>query len=478
MKLLTLLKGLDPEEFRELEKFLQSPFFKASQVYLKFIRHLRKHHSSFELGKADLQQAYHRCFGAENYSEPKLYNLMSGLCRQIEQYMVVRKLIIPESNGLFELLLVDALGARHMNGYFRDEAERQIEGINAHTYPQLDDYQSLQKLHQSIYFDPDTPKFFMHSRHLELADQNLDLHYCLMKLRYAAEMKARERLLNLRYELPMLPSILDYCDRYQLAHERPLLAIYRNLVGLYLDGVDEAGFQKLQEQFIGNFSSYPKTEKAVLLRHLINNGIYLNAQGAQVEPELLDLYRFAIENDLLLSGKRLTHSSFINIANLACLCKEFVWATQFIQDYSSFLEEKIRRPSIGIAMTSWYYNQGMLDEAQECLTPEVFSTLTLELLARGMLLKIAFDRFLLLGKDREFLISHLHAFEKYVSAKQLAPEKKDAELNWIRFVRKMTALKFEHVQITAAQKAKLRDKLLELQPMVNKSWTAGKIEAL
>ena len=66
MKLSSLLQALHPDEYKDFEKFLQSPFFKASEQYLKYFKCLCKYYPGFELEKADLQAAYKRCFGPDS----------------------------------------------------------------------------------------------------------------------------------------------------------------------------------------------------------------------------------------------------------------------------------------------------------------------------------------------------------------------------------------------------------------------------
>lgn len=81
-----------------------------------------------------------------------------------------------------------------------------------------------------------------------------------------------------------------------------------------------------------------------------------------------------------------------------------------------------------------------------------------------------FDRYLKEGKDYEFLVAHLTAFEKFVNGKPLAEEKNNTQLNCIRSVRKMIAVKFEKPVVPEIEKVKLRSKLEGLQPIVSKKW--------
>jgi len=480
MKLLTLLKSLHSEEYKEFEKFLSSPFFKASEKYLTFFKCLCKYYPSFDLKKEDLETAYGRCFGPQSYNDTKLYNLMSGMSRQVEQFMVVRMVWSPDDPqpSLFDHLLIKSLSRRNMGSYFRKEARHLIAETLERPQKTVDDFLFLNQLHQEIYFNPDTSKSEEAPPHLKLAAEYLDLHYCIAKLRYAAEMKTRERIFSSRYETPLLDEVLEHPAMADWVEAHPLLAINHSLVNLYQKGVDETGFRELMALFVGKYTMLSKVDQSVLLPHLINCGAYLLSRDAAVEVELLSLYKLAIQANVLLDGNRITHIAFLNIANLAGICKEFDWAHAFMEQFSPYLEESKRQPSVDLTKAGLYYNQGRLDEAQTCLKPELFQIPLFDVIARSLLVRIAFDRYVLYGKDYEFLSSQINAFERFVQTKDLSTEKKEAELNWIKFVRKMVSLKFELVHVPESKKDELRKNLKQLQPVRIKKWLEQGIERL
>lgn len=480
MKLPSLLKALQTNEHKEFERFLQSPFFKASEQYLAFFKHLCKHHPGFELGKVELETAYRTCFGKQALTESKLYNLMSGLAAQVELYLSV-KLLAPDGKGGSRLqreLLVKSLEQRNMGAYFRTEAERLIEEMDKLPAKTLQDYHTLEQLHLQIYFNPDTPKYGAASRNLPSALQQLDMHYYIAKLRYAVEMKVRERLFQVTYDLPMLEPVLAMTAAPDILQEHPLAGVYNRLVRLYLQGFDEHGFKVLCELFIEKVPFLPRDDQQLILRHLINYGISLVAQGFDVQTEMLSLYKIAIETDMLLDDNRLTHSAYFNIASLAAKCGDFDWAWAFIRQFSNHLEETMRQAATGLAAASVFYAQGKLDEAQKSLTQESFMVAGFDIVARGLLLKIAFDRYTKLGKDYEFLLSHLHAFKRFVKTKEWAPHKKKAQLNCLKMARKMAVVKFESVTVSKEERQAMREQLAQLQPIVLKDWLLERIEQI
>ena len=481
MKLPSLLQALHPDEYKDFEKFLQSPIFKTSEQYLKYFRCLCKYYPGFHLGKADLQAAYKRCFGPDSLNDTKLYNLMSGLGKQIEQFLVVRMVIRPEAattDPLFDQMLVQALGQRNMGAYFRKEAQNLIQDLSARPGKGAADYLMLKQLSHEIYFNPDTPKGPEHASNLHLAAECLDLFYFTSKLKYAAEIKGREWIYGLQHELPLLEAVLAQCASPEIISAHPLLEIYHPLIQIYLNGVEESSFSGLLDIFIRHYHYLNKKEQITLLPHLFRFGNALLKQNISVEPALLSLYKFALEANTLIIGNRITHTSFMSIFNLACLCGELDWAKTFIEQFAPNLSNDFKEPTLELANAYLFYNQGMLDEAQDCLRPIVFQVDKFELLARKLLLRIAFDRYILQGKDYEFLLSQITSFEKFVRSRSLSPEYKVPELNWVKLVRKMAALKLEFIKVPATNKEQLRKHIKDLKPLSIKKWLEKRIDVL
>jgi hypothetical protein len=478
MKLPTLLKSLHSDEQKDFEKFLQSPFFKASEQYLKFFKYLCKHHRGFDLGKPEMETAYRRCFGKEAYTEVKLYSLMSGLARQVEQYLAVKMVVGDDGAHLQDALLVRALGKRKMGDYYRAAAQQFADEVEAQPVKGKDDYLLLEQLHTDFYFNPDTAKHRPQPTHLHKGMEQLDLFYSVAKLRYAAELMARERAFNEPFELPMLDFVVQYANENISLEQHPLPVMYNKLVQLYSLGVPESGFREYYALFLKKHNLLPKTDQVCILAHLINCGISLGRADLDVNQELLALYKMAIDTEIIMDEGRITHLSYSNIVSLAVVCGEFDWAGEFMEGYAPYLADNMRTPTMQLCMAHIHHAKGELDKAQSCLVQEVFMMPSFDIIGRGLLLKILFERYIKEGKDYEFLTGHLNAFEKFMEIKHLSDERKAASINAIRFVRKMTKAKLNYLKVPIQEKSKFRENLKKLSPIVMKKWLLDKIEEL
>lgn len=481
MKLLLLLRSLQSAEYRDFEKFLQSPYFKESPQYLRFFQYLLKRHPDFDLDAGGMRTACSHCFKLSALTDPQWHNLTSGMSRQIELFLVMQQATgsAADETDWFHYLLVRSLKMRNTGDYFFKQSLQLIQNCSKDSILKTEDYLLTHQLHNLIYYNADTPKTEEYVEHLHQSVHQLDQYFCINVLRDAAEMRARARILDTPHQQPaLLNAVLDYCRANVASPENTLLLVYYLVVELYQSELEESGFRRMMQVFDAHFHSLPATDRILLLRHLINIGIALISRGYSVEPELLSLYQRAIDAGMLMENNRITANTFINIANLASLCKAFDWAFQFIETYAVFLEPSQKNPTVQLAKAGVYYNQGKLNMAQDCLIQELFTMPFFDMLSRGLLLKIIFDRYLLDGTDYEFLRNQLNTFQKYIPGRTITNEKKQAQLNWIKMVRTLSKAKFQLVTLTSEKKELFRKQLHAHKFMVYQKWVEDKIDAL
>ncbi|MBL7829060.1 MAG: hypothetical protein JNJ57_20665 [Saprospiraceae bacterium] len=477
MKLLILLRSLQPDEYKVFEWFLQSPYFKNSSKYLQFFRFLVKHFPGFSLPKNQIKEAFKQCVGDADFSETKYYNMVSGLSRQLEHFLVAQRVFEHDPTTYLKLLTF-SLGDRNLGAYFRSESQQFIQQLESTAIKTQNDYLTICQTHKQLYFNPDTPKFGNYASHLQQAADYLDMYYALAKMRLSAEMKVRERILNARFETPLLDHVLEWSRHEKIAENAPLITLYRTTIELYRDGMTAEGFQALKNLFTQHFSQLPAQEQVILVRHLINGGISLVARDVPVEKELLDLYKLALGSEALFEHNRMTVVTFVNISNLAGLCHDYNWAFSFIDKYAIYLEAEKQPAAVFLAKAGLLFHQKKLDEAQTTLNTVPFSTAPFDLLGRNLLLKIAVDRFLNYSDGLDFLNAHLKAYERYVNVKPFADDRKSAELNLIRFTRKLIATKLDFGKVNELKKTELKAKLAAYPLVVSKKWLESKIDEL
>ncbi|MEZ4895181.1 MAG: hypothetical protein R2778_19470, partial [Saprospiraceae bacterium] len=418
------------------------------------------------------------------FSKTKLHNLHSGLGKQIELFLSIQIFLKQGEEGEIspqEQFLITALGKRHAHQQFIKRTDHAIAQIEGKADKSVEDLLKLHHLHQQVYYNPDTKKIDLSESHLPEAVKNLDLYYLISKLRYIAEMKTREKIMSIQYNYSQVDKVLSLTLKSGLLKECPLLEIYYKLVCIYMTEASEQNFHSLISDFKTHFSILPKMDQILLSRLLINIGISLLARDCAVEPELFGIYKLTIEKNILLSEFRLTHTGFINIVNLASICNEFEWTKNFIKEYAPQLEESKQKASIDLGYALVHYYDGHLDEAQNFLnSAELYGIPMFDMIGKKVLIQTALDRLLLERKDYfDFLSDKLASYEKFIRRhKQLTKEKKEAQLNWVKFIRKIASVKHANIKVPESKKEQLRNKLKPIYPVLSKRWLESRIELL
>ncbi|HAD14140.1 MAG TPA: hypothetical protein DCF33_17080, partial [Saprospirales bacterium] len=394
--------------------------FRDSERFLPFYRLLKKKHPDFKADKSAMRTIYQSCFGKEAFSDSRLHNLTSDMARQVERFLAVETALGPENLPPTEMekhLLITALSRKNAGSYFRVEAESFITKLDKQPVKGPDDWYFLYKTFELLYFNPDTPKIIADKPYLSQAVDSLLLNALSTYFRYAAEWKSRELITGPKADMPYLNAILNLPGLSTHLNQAPIARVYWEIVLALQSNYLTTTFERLVELFTKNQENIPIEDRKTMLRQIINYGIRTWADDVSVGPSLLIIYKNAIQLNILLDNGRMPHISFGNIATLCAAQKEFDFARTFIAEYSPFLEESLREPVVQLAEAILLYNMGDLDGAHRLLNNEVYKVPGNEFGARNLLLKITVDRFLMLGKEEEFLSAQLENMTQFAKSR-------------------------------------------------------------
>ncbi|MCC7467244.1 MAG: hypothetical protein IT261_13280 [Saprospiraceae bacterium] len=482
MKLLQLLRILTPADHKNLERFLQSPYFKPSDRFLPFYRQLKKKYPDFDSEKEGLIKVYQTCFGKESYSDSKLYNLMSDMARQLERFLTVEAALGPENlppTDLEEHLLITSLGRRNAGAYFRDEAEAFIQKLESKKAKGPEEWYFLQSTQEHVSFNADTPVNAKYGQYFSNAVHNLLLYTYTSYLRYAAEWKSRGLWIGRQETLPHLDFFLSVTGSQEILEKSPLLEIYRTIVLTFKETNSQPDFELLVRLFEQIQDIVPIDDRKTIIRHILNYGIRLMSKEMAIEADLFEIYRKAEALDILLDQGRMSLPSFINVVQLGSKLKDFSYVEGFISRGAVHLDEEWRKHAVQFAQSIIRYHQGELDAAQDFLTPEVFRIPRLELLPRFLLVRIAFDRFLFHGDDDTFLLAQLDALGQFVkNRKELSEHKIQGALQLIKMIRAVAKEKGKHKRVPEKERSALLKKAQATTPLVDRIWLIERIEKL
>ncbi len=516
-KLFSLLAVLSREELKRFGKFLQSPYFTESEGLVIFYDYLKQHYPAFDPEKMSLEAAYRRLFSKrlelkkpldkkesearkQKMLAEKLDHLLSDMFRLLETFLVVEEALFnseKEENGksgkesppqlqarqsgisIREELLVKALARRTAYEFFLKYSQALLAKTEGLPVKNTDDYWLLSQLHHWMYYHPATDKLRQKTPGVLEAMRHLDASYYLSKLRYAAELSAWKQIRPTEFHIPLLEEIIREASQLvaSTAQETParqhlLLAAYLELVQLYRENeAAESRFNNARELLLRHAGALPLREKRHLFTHLSNAGIRLyNLENRPIGEDLLALYRWALQEGLLVVNRRMTDTAYLNVILLAGDCGEFAWAANFMETCKCFLEDNVAEDACRAASGYLHFAKGEFDLARQCLVPVAVNRPLYSFYTRWILLKILFEEFM---KDRglyEHLLHYDTAFEKFILYQAMGDAKKEAWLNFVRFTRKAASFRLKNGRVSKEEKRQLKAELDALKYVYSKKW--------
>lgn len=224
----------------------------------------------------------------------------------------------------------------------------------------------------------------------------LDAPFVIRKLKYACSALNYDRVHGTRHNLGMLTLLL--------AHVAPRIQEYPLLAQMYfhcyqtLSGISPEYHYQQQKGLLEQFVSGPDfpvrndgPEPRELLFYLINFCIRKINEGKEdYVEELLELYAFALEKQLLHVNGRLEQRHFKNIINLTTRLGRHAWAKKFVKSNAASVESISAKATemLGLAMIE-FRSENWAKAAQSLeklmLMPEAFEDIFTGLDSRGFL---------------------------------------------------------------------------------------------
>ncbi len=78
----------------------------------------------------------------------------------------------------------------------------------------------------------------------------------------------------------------------------------------------------------------------------------IRAKVTNADKKVLDLYKYGIENNILVYKNTMDEAVFNNVVSIACMQKDYAWAQSFVNDYYHVLPSEIQKNTLHIARAS------------------------------------------------------------------------------------------------------------------------------
>lgn len=462
--LIPVFETLQPQELTALRKWLNSPFFNRREDVMQLFESLVQAKKKGNLSNLNKPELWRNIFQDIPYDADTLNHLFSFLLSQIEHFLAYQEWTTEEHST--DLMLCRALRKRECTDHFERQAQRLGKALEQSVY-RNGSYEWVQYQLQNEIFS----SRIVHRRgglpEASAAGAALGRFFMLENLRWACTFQSLQSLGSQALELPPLTdAVLAYADLVPDESHPPLSLLRYSFQAVSgLSSTEE--FARLLPLLKTYIHLFPAEESRDIFMSAINFCIKRHNRGeAEYTRAAFNLYRDALERNILTDNGILATYTFNNIFMLACLTGETTWALQFLDQYQVLLSPEDRDSALRYNRAVFHFRQKDYGKVLDLLREVEFNNVFISLDVRKMLLQSYFEL-----DEMAALSSLLDSFTIFIQRQKGLGYHRQSYLNLIRFTKKLINL----AALPRPRRALLMQKIETEQFVAERSWLLSKI---
>lgn len=476
-KLIEILKIFTPKEWKDFEKFVNSPYFSTGRDVSGLYNILKKHHPDFSSDKLDKENIFSSLFPDEAFNEKKLKNITSDFTGMAEQFLVNEALALNEE--LFDETLArvykdkknDKLFLRTLNSLEKKISTGKFQSDNCYN-----EEERLERLFEEYYigihkFEKSVPKRIKYTEYVILT-------FFVTFLRKQRDKIIIQSYYNLEFTSSLIESVyesIDFDKLLKLLKEKKsewlwLIEIYYYAFKTLQNVDDEGMFKKFQELFYENSNKFSRKEQYFIFNDFI---AWLHTKdnkfGTLSAREEFEIFKKMLEYNAYSPSEKEFMSVLLyrNIMNMAIILEEFSWFENFITEFTSKLKPEFRDNMENLAKANLFFVEEKFEDALGCLSKIPYDIFIYKVDIKNLMLRIYYELELY-----ETAFSMINAFRNFLSTTdEISEIFKTQQLNFINFYNKLLKMKAENKFDDAGFIAKEIEKK---DSVASKSWLIEK----
>ena len=289
----------------------------------------------------------------------------------------------------------------------------------------------------------------------------MDVAFITRKLRLACASQSHRTVFKTEYRIGLLEAILAHVESENLT-AIPAIGLYFHCYKFMTTSTPDAHFEQFREMLFAHAGLFPPDELRSCYLLAINFGVKkINESTEGWLRATLDLYKSALERDLLLENGVLSRFAFNNIAAIALRTGEVDWAEQFIHQYKPRLERQWREATAVLNLARVAYARRDYKTALLNLQRSDYKDLINNLIAKTLQLKIYYET-----AEYDLLESHLGSMQNFIRRHTAIGYHRTNYSRIVHYTRQLMALHFNDPKAVAA----LRQQIEKEEILTEKEW--------
>ncbi len=439
--------SLNTAELREFDKFVRSPFFNSRPQLVELLEYMVDSHTK---GVIPQQQ--------ESSVSQRLSN--SALLALLEKYLIFKEKFEDEDRG--KIRLAAAYRKRNLGKHFQITLREARKSREKQPWRHADYYHDRSLIEWEQYqYEASVRR--TESLNIQATSDLMDQAFVARKLRLACLAVSHQAVYKTDYNMGLMDAVLDYV-RAENMDETPAIGLYFHcyqfLTATY--AVGEQHFSRFREMLAECAATFPSEELRTMYLLAINFGIKkLNESREGWLRITLDLYKNALELDLLFENQQISRFAFNNIAAIALRVGELDWAENFIHAYRPKLERQWRDATASLNLARVAYARKDYKTALLNLQRSDYKDLINNLTAKTLQLKIFYET-----DAFDLLASHLASMKNFIRRHTAIGYHRSNYSHLVSYTQQLMTLNFTNVKAVAALRAKVENEKV----LTEKEW--------
>lgn len=483
-KLVSVLKKLNKDEFKDFGKFVSSPYFSKGRDCSALLEALKHCWPDFIGEKITKKAVYERMQPNEKFDDDKAYSLLATLSTELYKMVLeyLRYSEFEKDEVQKKLMLLRGLRSKNQKKEFekefsRDNNENPVTRGSSESFLESS---LMNTVYSNYLWDRGLAEKMCYANLNSSADA---LAYALITAFKYMDTKSSAKYIDIHLPRSFNDIVLESIDGEKMLNAMkdendPMLPYISANYYIYMMKrfpAERKYYDLLKETLYTNIDKFGHTEKYMLhqaLQTYVTIGLESNEYSEVNVRELFELYK----NSLELGAYKISPDAYLeptvyrNIFITACDVKEYEWAEEFINKYSHELQAEFAEGTRDYALASVYFNKGEFSNALKKIMNISYDYPLHKLDSKVLHFKICWE----LGQIEQSY-NLLDTTKHYLStAANLPGIYRKKNLNFVKYAAEL----LKHKSGKARDIGFTLDKLIKEEPIKSKAWLMDKFNEL
>jgi hypothetical protein len=448
------LLTLSVSERRSFVKFLQSPFFNQKSAVTALYQYLLG--CLEQKTTPESETAFQSVYPGDGYDDAKLRLLNSSLLALLEHFWMYQAYFDEPEHAKIRLAAV--YRKRQLPKHFQISLREARRARMALPWRDASYFHDLHRIEWEQY-QLDAASRRTDSLNLQETSDQMDRAFLIRKLRLACLARSHQAVYKTEYQIGLLePAVVLAATQLDI----PAISLYYHCYHFLSDAAPLSHFSQFTAILIAHSAVLPPEELRTLHLLAINFGIKRINQSQEDWLDLtFNLYKSALERDVLLENALISRFAFNNIVAIALRVGALQWAADFIVQFKPKLERQFREATADLNLARVAYarkdNGAALQHLQRADYKDMMNNLT----AKTLQLKIYYET-----DAFDLLESHVASMKTFIRRHTAIGYHRTNYSKIVYYTQQLMQLR----PLDAAKKALLRQKINEEPVLTEKTW--------